>query len=120
MQRSSLIKKRAFGLLTRMRDENMKDKLFMIGGLDLQSYDHIREVEVYDSTSASWRFFRNLPEDVLNHYGPETGCIGAREDAVIFVGEIILSLDWASWNVTRVTSVPATSLEAKCTGKFIY
>ena len=97
----------------------MTEKLFIIGGLDLQSYEHIREVEVYDSTSASWKFFRNLPEDVLNHYGPETGCIGAREDAIIFVGEIILSLDRASWNVTKVTSVPDTSLDAKCTGNII-
>ena len=110
----SIVNRRAFGLLAKMKDDGQK--LFMIGGINLQTNEHIAEVETYDSSSKVWKFYKNLPSDLLNHYGPESGCIDSFEDSILIVGSSIFSLHWTTWHHEVLSSVPKTSIGYKCAG----
>ena len=113
-----LVRKRAFGLLASLNDKNKQERVFMIGGLDLQSSIYVPEVEVLDSETKKWKFYRNLPVEVLNQHTPDAGCIGAIRNSIIFVGSSIISLNWSTWRVQTLSTVPAKSVNTKCTGNF--
>ena len=110
------MRKRAFGLLATLNDEDHKDKIFMIGGLDLQSYNYIPEIEVMDPVTNTWKFYRNLPTEVLNQHTPEAGCIGTSRNSIIFVGSSVISLNWSTWTVKILSTVSENSVTTKCTG----
>ena len=110
--------KRAFALLTEMNysyDEDLP-KLFIIGGMNVQTNEHVKEVEIYDKSSKIWKFYKNLPSELLNQYGPDSGCIGTFEDSVIIVGSSVFALDWRTWDHKVLSAAPKTSIGAKCSG----
>lgn len=115
---SKIVNKRAFALLTEMKDTDDKDvkQIFLIGGLNVQTNEHVKEVEIYDSSVKMWKFYKNLPSELLNQYGPESGCIDAFEDSLIIVGDSIFALDWKTWNHKILSAVPKTSIGTKCSG----
>ena len=112
---TKIVNKRAFALLTEMKDTEVK-KLFIIGGLNIQTNEHVKEVEIYDSSLKMWKLYKNLPSELLNQYGPESGCIDAFEDSLIIVGDSIFALDWKTWNHEILSAVPKTSIGRKCSG----
>ena len=117
-QKASLISKRAFGILTEKQSTNCcKEELFAVGGISPQTYDYVGEVEVYDEASEVWKYHRNLPSNVLGLHGPDTGCIGATKDLVIFVGNVIIILDWESWETQVLANVSLASQSTKCSGR---
>ena len=116
-QQASLINKRAFGMLFEWQSTSSNDfQLFAVGGLDLQTYQHASEVEMYDLDTNKWKFHRNLPADVTGP-GPNNGCVGSTRDLIIFVGEYIQVLNWQSWKSENITEVPSESRNTKCSGK---
>ena len=110
--------KRAFALLTEMKDTYDEDlpKLFIIGGMNVQTNEHVKEVEIFDTSSKMWKFYKNLPSEILNQYGPDSGCIGTFEDSVIFGGNSIFALDWKTWDYEVLSTAPKTSIGTKCSG----
>ena len=112
---ANIVNKRAFALLTNMEDTGNED-LFIIGGFNVQTNEHVKEIEIYDSSSKLWKFYKNLPSELLNQYGPESGCIGTFQDSVIIVGQSIFALDWKTWDFVVLSSVPKTSIGTKCSG----
>ena len=115
---SNIVNKRAFALLTEMNDKDEKDvkKFFLIGGINIQTNDHVKEVEIYDSSSNLWKFYKNLPSELLNQYSPESGCIDTFKDSLIIVGNSISALDWKTWDHEVLSAVPKTSTGTKCSG----
>ena len=113
-----MINKRAFGILTEKQSSKCcKQELFAIGGLSPQTYEYVGEVEVYDEASKTWKYHRNLPSQVMGLHAPDTGCIGATKDHIIFVGNVIIILDWVSWETEVLANVSASSQSTKCSGK---
>ena len=102
-----------------MKDGDGANQVVMIGGVNLQTYAHIPEVEILDETTSMWRFYKNLPSEVLNQNRPDAGCIGSVGNSVYFVGSSIVSLDWITWTSVEIAKVPPTSLNTKCTGKVV-
>ena len=115
---TNIVNKRAFALLTEMKDSYNEDlpTLFIIGGMNVQTNEHVKEVEIYDKYSKIWKFYKNLPSELLNQYGPDSGCIGTFEDSVIIVGNSIFALDWRTWDHEVLSAVPKTSIGTKCSG----
>ena len=115
---SNIVNKRAFALLTEMNDKDEKDvqNRFLIGGINVQTNDHVKEVEIYDSSSNLWKFYKNLPSELLNQYSPESGCIDTFKDSLIIVGNSISALDWKTWDHEVLSAVPKTSTGTKCSG----
>ena len=118
MKESNIVNKRAFALLTEMNEEDEKNEknLFLIGGINIQTNDHVKEVEIYDLTSNLWKFYKNLPTELLNQYSPESGCIDTFKDSLIIVGNSISALDWKTWEHEVLSVVPKTSIGTKCSG----
>ena len=102
-----------------MKDGSGVNQIVMIGGLNLQTYSHIPEVEIYDATTSMWRFYKNLPTEVLNQNRPDAGCIGSVGNTVYFVGSSVVSLDWITWTSEEVTKIPTTSINTKCSGEVV-
>lgn len=102
---------KAFGILSVRLQQ-----LFSIGGLNPQTDEHVAEVEVYDEESQVWKAHRSLPSEVLGLQRPDSGCVGEHQDQIIFVGNVIISLDWDSWQTTVLSDVPSPAAAKKCSG----
>ena len=102
---------KAFGILSTRQQE-----LFSIGGLNPQTDEHSGEVEVYDEELQGWKSYRDLPGEVLGLQRPDSGCVGEYQDLIIFVGNIIITLDWNSWKTSVLSDVVQSAASKKCSG----
>ena len=84
--------------------------------MNVQTNEHAKEVEIFDTTSKMWKFYKNLPPEILYQYGPDSGCIGTFEDSVIIVGNSIFALDWKTWDYEVLSAAPKNSIGTKCSG----
>ena len=58
LEKPSLINRRAFGLMTKMKNIEGENRNYAIGGVNLQKNQYIQEVEMYDESYSVWKFYK--------------------------------------------------------------
>ena len=101
---ASLNKRRAFGILAYLSNNQNETKLFQIGGMNPLTYESEQSVEMYINEDNSWELYRDIPnEDFKFPESPDYGCLAVHENIIYSVGLTeITALDWNRWQVSRV------------------
>ena len=99
------MKARAFGILAFLQDSSNATSLFMIGGLNPLTFQHVPTIEVYEKATDTWMPYKELSESdsLMFPSGVDSGCVALQNGQIVTIGQKLAYLDLFTWEVSPLS-----------------